>query len=87
MLRDAGIKDINCKQILDALPSDFPLLNLCVTYNAMAYTAFPVAQKYPQICPVNVVIAWILLNYNRYRDSYYCSALSRYKFHHYHTAL
>ena len=26
MLRDAGIEDVNCKQILDGLPSDFPLL-------------------------------------------------------------
>ena len=26
VLRDAGIEDMNCKQILDRLPSDFPLL-------------------------------------------------------------
>ena len=26
VLRDAGIEDMNCKQILDGLPSDFPLL-------------------------------------------------------------
>ena len=26
VLRDAGIEDMNCKQILDELPSDFPLL-------------------------------------------------------------
>ena len=26
VLRKAGIKDVNCQQILDALPSDFPLL-------------------------------------------------------------
>ena len=26
MLRNAGVEDFNCKQVLDALPSDFPLL-------------------------------------------------------------
>ena len=26
VLKDAGIEDVNCKQILDALPSEFPLL-------------------------------------------------------------
>ena len=26
VLRDAGIEDVNCKQVLDGLPSDFPLL-------------------------------------------------------------
>ena len=26
VLRDVGIEDVNCQQILDALPSDFPLL-------------------------------------------------------------
>ena len=47
VLRDAGIEDVNCKQILDALPSEFPLLKGadCIVAESAKSLGLPVCVK------------------------------------------